>query len=154
MSKRTRNFWIEAGLLVLIAASVASALIASEMQPLNKSDIKMHVGDLRSFAAAGRQLVEQKNRGQFTAQFFESEESLLAEKVSTTAKTLRDTKTEANAEAPRQMARALADELEAAVRSMTDTNGLADAAKFDRLKNECKQLEDRKFESPPESNES
>ena len=63
MSKRRRNFWIEAALFVLIVAAITTAIIASELEPLNKNDIKLTASDLRSFAAAGRQLTAQHRQG-------------------------------------------------------------------------------------------
>ena len=90
MTKQTRNFWIEAVLLVLIVAAIATAIFFSELSPLNKDDVKLETGDLRSFAATGNQLIDQYLAGQTTQTFFDSQVSLMKSKVASSAKTLRD----------------------------------------------------------------
>jgi len=50
MTRRERHFWIEVVLFVSILLSITIAVVASEMQPLNRSDIKLNASDLRSFA--------------------------------------------------------------------------------------------------------
>jgi hypothetical protein len=143
MTRRKRNFWIEVVLLFLIVASIGTALTASELQPLNKSDIKLHVSDLRTFAASGELLIDQNNSGKLTEQFFDSQISQLEEKVSTTAQTLREAKAETSAQEAMLDASSLADRLLSAVNSLKGPSSTGARSQFDQLKNECKQLEDR-----------
>jgi len=144
MSKRTRHFWIEVVLLVLITAGIATAFLIDEMQPLNKQDIKMDVSDLRSFAAAGRQLLDQQQKGQLTQTFFDSQASLLKEKVSSTTEALHDG-AEPAAERDRREASDLAAQLSAAVEDLEAgrSNGSSLGRVLEELKLKSKQLEDR-----------
>jgi hypothetical protein len=93
MSKRTRNFWIELVVLVLLIAAGAAAFTISSMAPLNKDDLKIQAGDLRSFAAAGRLLAIQFSRGETTETFFRDQTELIEDKASSAESSLSDAKT-------------------------------------------------------------
>jgi hypothetical protein len=92
MSKRTRNFWIELVVLVLLIAAAAAAFTISSIAPLNKDDLKIQAGDLRSFAAAGRLLAIQFSRGETTETFFRNQTELIEDKASSAESSLRDAK--------------------------------------------------------------
>src|SRR6478672_5384231 len=100
MNERRRHFWIEVVLLVLIVGSIALAIMASALEPLNKDDIKLTAGDLRSFAAAGRELIAQHQAGQLTETFFKTQVEMLDDKVSSSRKTLIDSDAEPAAKQP------------------------------------------------------
>ena len=145
MTRRERHFWIEVVLFVSILLSITVAIVASEMQPLNRSDIKLNAGDLRSFAAAGHQLIEQYKQGQLTETFFRSQIELLNEKVSTTASTLRDTEAEPDTERDRRYASDLAGQLEGVIGNLDENSPDLDSAdrQISDLTSRSKQLEDR-----------
>ena len=145
MTRRERHFWIEVVLFVSILLSITIAVVASEMQPLNRSDIKLNASDLRSFASAGHQLIEQYKQGQLTETFFRSQIELLNEKVSTTAGSLRDTEAEPNAEKDRRDASDLAGQLEGVIGNLDENSPDLDSAdrQISDLIARSKQLEDR-----------
>ena len=145
MTERNRTFWIEVVLLVLIVGAIGTAIALSEMRPLNKDDIKMNAGDLRSFAAVGRRLMEQHDGQQVTEQFFAAEVELLSEKVSTTKQTLEESSAQPDAENDRREAVELSTHLRNAVDDLAsgrgDGNSLGQV--FDAIQTRSKQMEDR-----------
>ena len=145
MTERNRNFWIEVVLLVLIFASIVVAIIASELEPLNKDDIKLTTGDLRSFAAAGRQLVTQHQAGQLTETFFKTQVELLDDKVSSSRKTLIDSDAEPDAKQPQRAASDLAAQNRRAIDQIQSSpqNESSAAQQLSSLENKTKELEER-----------
>jgi len=93
MSNKSRNFWIEAVVLVLLVAAGAAAFTISSLAPLNKDDLKIQAGDLRAFAAAGRLLAIQFSRGETTETFYRNQTELIEDKASAAESSLRDAKT-------------------------------------------------------------
>src|SRR5690348_352772 len=83
-----RSFWIEAGIAVLLIALAVAAFVRSEMKPLNVDELKINTSDLRSLAASGDQLAVQFLRGNLTDTFFQTQTSLLQDKVKSTRKSL------------------------------------------------------------------
>jgi hypothetical protein len=144
MTRQNRNFWIEVVLLVLIIAAIGTAIVVSEMRPLNKNDIKMDVSDLRSFAAVGRRLMEQHDRQQLTEQFFAAEVELLSDKVSSTKETL-ESSAQPDAENDRHEAADLSTHLRNAVDDLETgrTNGNSLGQVFGSIQTRSKQMEDR-----------
>ena len=144
MSKRRRNFWIEAALFVLIVAAITTAIIASELQPLNKNDIKLTASDLRSFAAAGRQLIAQHQAGHLTDTFFNTQVELLDDKVSNSRQMLIDSDAEPEAKQSQRAALDLASQIDAALDQIQGSqNESSIAQQLSSLENNSKQLEDR-----------
>ena len=144
MSKRRRNFWIEAALFVLIVAAITTGVIASELEPLNKNDIKLTASDLRSFAAAGRQLIAQHQAGHLTDTFFNTQVELLDDKVSDSRQMLIDSDAEPEAKQPQRAALDLASQIDAALDQIQGSqNESSIAQQLSSLENNSKQLEDR-----------
>ena len=144
MSKRRRNFWIEAALFVLIVAAITTAIIASELEPLNKNDIKLTASDLRSFAAAGRQLIAQHQAGHLTDTFFNTQVELLDDKVSNSRQMLIDSDAEPEAKQSQRAALDLASQIDAALDQIQGSqNESSIAQQLSSLENNSKQLEDR-----------
>ena len=144
MSKRRRNFWIEAALFVLIVAAITTAIIASELEPLNKNDIKLTASDLRSFAAAGRQLIAQHQAGHLTDTFFNTQVELLDDKVSNSRQMLIDSDAEPEAKQPQRAALDLASQIDAALDQIQGSQNVSSIAQqLSSLENNSKQLEDR-----------
>lgn len=145
MTKRTRNFWIEVVLLVLIIGSIAIAIIASEFKPLNKNDIQLVVSDLRSFAASGRELISQDQKGQLTERFFSTQIELLGEKVSSSHQALLDSESDPAAKQTQQEASDLASQLVAAISELQASphNEVAVAQRLSKLESTAKQMEER-----------
>jgi len=143
MSKRRRNFWIEAALFVLIVAAITTAIIASELEPLNKNDIKLTASDLRSFAAAGRQLIAQHQAGHLTDTFFNTQVELLDDKVSNSRQMLIDSDAEPEAKQSQRAALDLASQIDAALDQIQGSqNESSIAQQLSSLENNSKQLED------------
>src|SRR5438270_1659377 len=115
MTKRARHFWIEVVLFLLIVGSIAAAIIASELKPLNTDDVKLSVSDLRSYAAAGRQLIAQHQAGQLTETFFSTQIELLEDKVMSTRKALIDSDADPDAKQVKRKAGDIAAQIDAAI---------------------------------------
>ena len=144
MSKRRRNFWIEAALFVLIVAAITTAIIASELEPLNKNDIKLTASDLRSFAAAGRQLIAQHQAGHLTDTFFNTQVESLNDKVSDARQSLIDSDAEPEAKQSQRTALDLASQIDAALDQIQGSQNVSSIAQqLSSLENNSKQLEDR-----------
>ena len=143
MSKRRRNFWIEAALFVLIVAAITTAIIASELEPLNKNDIKLTASDLRSFAAAGRQLIAQHQAGHLTDTFFNTQVELLDDKVSDSRQMLIDSDAEPEAKQSQRAALDLASQIDAALDQIQGSQNVSSIAQqLSSLENNSRQLED------------
>lgn len=144
MSRQQQNLWIEAALFVLIVAAIATAIIAAELKPLNNNDIKLTASDLRSFAAAGRQLIIQHQAGQFTDTFFNTQIELLHEKVSDSHQSLIDSDAEPQAKQSQRAALDLASQMDAALEQLLSSlqNESSTAEQLGSLENNAKQLED------------
>jgi len=143
MSKRRRNFWIEAALFVLIVAAITTAIIASELEPLNKNDIKLTASDLRSFAAAGRQLIAQHQAGHLTDTFFNTQVELLDDKVSNSRQMLIDSDAEPEAKQSQRAALDLASQIDAALDRIQGSQNVSSIAQqLSSLENNSRQLED------------
>ena len=143
MSKRRRNFWIEAALFVLIVAAITTAIIASELQPLNKNDIKLTASDLRSFAAAGRQLIAQHQAGHLTDTFFNTQVELLDDKVSDSRQMLIDSDAEPEAKQSQRAALDLASQIDAALDQIQGSQNVSSIAQqLSSLENNSRQLEE------------
>jgi hypothetical protein len=145
MSGRTRNFWIEATLLIALVAAIAAAIVVSLYQPLKRSDVQLAAANLRSFAAVGRLLADQYQTGNLTETFFDTQVNLLDEKVGATQKTLSDPAVEADVETDRRAAADIADELSIATKKLKglDGNEPEVTGRFDELANKASRLEDR-----------
>jgi hypothetical protein len=144
MSKRTRNFWIEAVVILLLIAAGAAAFTIASMEPLNKDDLKIHTGDLRSFAAAGRLLAIQFSRGEMTETFFRNQTELIQEKASTTESSLRDAKTTPELSTQLKEVTSLAHEVSAALSEMhSGADASSSTAKLDSLTHQLSTQEDR-----------
>ena len=145
MSKQKRNFWIEVVLLILIVGSIAVAIIASELKPLDKNDIKLTAADLRSFAAAARQLVAQHQAGQLTETFFNTQIQMLDDKVSSSRQSLMDSDAETEAKQSQRAASDLAAQIGAAIDQIESSsqNESSTAQQLAALENKTKQLEER-----------
>jgi hypothetical protein len=145
MSSRIRNFWIEAALLIALVVATGAAIIVSLNQPLKSSDIELAAADLRSFAAVGRLLADQRLTGNLTETFFDTQVSLLDEKVGATHKTLSDSAVEPKAEGDRQLAADVAKEVSAAIQQLKSLNGNEPEVmgRFDELATKAGRLEDR-----------
>lgn len=144
MTTRTRNFWIEAVLLILILASIAIAIIASELKPLNKNDVELTVADLRSFAAAGKQLIAQHQAGQLTEMFYKTQIQLLEEKVGSSRQKLIDSDADAEAKQPQRTASDLAAQIGAAINDVESSplSGDSSAQRLGSLENRSRELEE------------
>jgi len=143
MSKRRRNFWIEAALFVLIVAAITTAIIASELQPLNKNDIKLTASDLRSFSAAGRQLIAQHQAGHLTDTFFNTQVESLNDKVSDARQSLIDSDAEPEAKQSQRAALDLASQIDAALDQIQGSQNVSSIAQqLSSLENNSRQLED------------
>jgi hypothetical protein len=144
MSKRTRNFWIEGTVLVLLIVAGAAAFTISSMEPLNKDDLKIQASDLRSFAAAGRLLVIQFSRGETTETFFRNQTELIKDKASASEDSLRNAKTEPELRPRLNELVDLAHEVSSTLDEMHGgANVAASATKLDTLTHQLSAQEDR-----------
>jgi hypothetical protein len=144
MSKKTRNFWIEAVILILLIVAGAVAFTISLMAPLNKDDLKIQAGDLRSFAAAGRLLAIQFSRGETTETFFQNQTELIEDKASAAESSLRDAKTKPELRQQLAETTSLAHQLSETLNKMhggSDADALA--AELDSLTHQLSTQEDR-----------
>ena len=131
-------------MLVLILASISAAIIGSELKPLNKTDTRLTVSDLRSFAAAGRQLITQHQAGQLTETFFNTQIQMLDDKVSSSRQTLIDSEAAPEAKQSQRTASDLAAQIGAAFDQIQTLpqNESSVAQQLNSFENKAKQLED------------
>lgn len=92
MIRSARNFWIETAMLFIVVIAIVAALLRAETAPLNRSQIKIMVGDLRSLTAGAALLVDQYRAGNVTQTFFETQMEDLESKAMSVERTLRTSK--------------------------------------------------------------
>ena len=144
MSKRTRNFWIELVILVLLTAAGITAFSISAMSPLSRDDLRTQAGDLRSFAAAGRLLAIQYSRGETTEKFFRNQTELLQDKASAEENSLRSAKTKPGLDSQLDELGSLASEVSSGLNEMHDgSNADSSASRLEMLTHQLSAQEDR-----------
>ena len=116
-----RNFWIETAVATLLITLAAAPLVRSELKPLNADELKINVGDLRSLAAAGKQLTEAYMQGTQTETFFREQSSLLRAEVTSLRQTLDSAEPVPDVESELHQARTLAARLGGAYEHLADS---------------------------------
>jgi hypothetical protein len=143
MTKRTKNFWIELTILLLIIAAGITAFTVSAMSPLNKDDLKIQAGDLRAYAASGRLLAVQYAKGDTTQTFLQNQAELIQSNASSAEGSLKKAKVKAGLESQHQQLTDLATQLSGALKELMtaeDTNGAA--SKLDTLARKLNDMEE------------
>jgi len=143
MSKASRNFWIEVGLLVVLLGSVIAAFAISASEPLGKDDLRIKAGDLRSFAASGRLLAIQFSRGETTDTFFHNQTELIQGKATDAEMSLNGAKTEPDLKEHFVKITLLSHDLSRALSELQNGSDVAaSAARLDALTHQISNEED------------
>ena len=144
MSKASRNFWIELGVLLLLLAAVIAAFAISASEPLSRDDLRIQAGALRSFAASGRLLAIQFSRGETTETFFHNQTELIQNKASDAEKSLSGAKTLPDLREDLDRIAKLCHDLTAALNDLQNgPDSAASAAKLDALTHQINNEEDK-----------
>ena len=144
MSARDRNFWIELSVLVFLLAAGVTAFVVSAMSPLNKDDLKIQAGDLRTFASVGRQLAAQYASGRLTETFYRGQAGLLSDKVESARKTIEGSRSETAVAADHSEISRLSDDLFLTISDLESTSNPASFIdRLSSLENAARSMEDK-----------
>jgi hypothetical protein len=116
--------WEAAAVALVIAAAIAG-IIRAETRAMSRTDLKIAVGDVRTFAAHGSLLAEQALPGHVTPQFYRGDLSMLHEKIDDAVKSLDEARPRPQVQDDLGLARHLAygvrDELSRMDGALTET---------------------------------
>jgi hypothetical protein len=143
VTKRSRNFWIESIVLLLIIAAGVTAFAVSAMSPLGKPQLKIQAGDLTAYAASGRLLAIQYVTGNTTLTFLRNQAELIHSNASSAESSLKKAKVESGLESQHQQLTDLATQLSAAMQELanaSDPNG--SISKLDGLARKLNDMEE------------
>jgi hypothetical protein len=101
--------FMQAAIVLLITGGVIFWVAIEMGKPAGIEDLKVEVADLRSNVSEAMKIIEVAAAGRLTARFFQTETSMLQEKLSKTAKTLGSAKPEPGFESEFGQARGLAE---------------------------------------------
>jgi hypothetical protein len=144
MTRRSRNFWIELIILLLIIAAGITAFTVSAMSPLGKPDLKIQAGDLRALSASGRLLAIQYSKGDTTQTFLENQAELIQSNASSAESSLKKSKVQAGLEPQLQQLTDLATQVSQALEELaTAADPKGSASKLDALARKLNDMEEQ-----------
>ena len=144
MTSRDRNFWIELSVLLLLLAAGVAAFVISSISPLNKDDLKIQAGDLRTFASVGHQLAVQYASGRLTETFFRSQTELVSDKVESARSSLANSGAEPNVADDLAAITRLSEELQGSFNDLLSTSDPSVlAGRLRSLEDKAKSSEDK-----------
>ena len=108
---------MQAVLAAVVGIAIVVWVIDSAMRPLNRDDIRIAAGDLRSLTAESRDLIKQHSSGQLTQTFFEQQRSFIADAADSERDPLASGETEPQFDADRIRVTTLAERLSDVLRS-------------------------------------
>ena len=136
-----KRFWIEAGVILLLLVGAVAAFIRSRTEPMSGDELKIAAANLRSFAAAGKQLTAEFLAGQTTETFLKTQSSLLGEKIEDVRKELDAANPEKGFELKHWQARSLARQVDESLTRLSESPQTASRTKSE-LENVFPQLKD------------
>ncbi|HKP45968.1 MAG TPA: hypothetical protein VJT50_05155 [Pyrinomonadaceae bacterium] len=106
MQKRVRlwTHWLVLVIVLLAVSAAVYAVIRTQSASANKDDLKISVGELRSYAAEARLLAEQADAGILTKTFLQAHVQKMHEHLQTLAQTLQSQQVDVNLEPARAKA--------------------------------------------------
>jgi hypothetical protein len=146
MRQGTQSAKFMQAMIVFLSTGGVIFWVAIEMRkPAGSGDLKVEVADLRSNVSEAMKIIEVAAAGRLTARFFQTETSMLQEKLAKTAKTLGSAKPEPGFESKFAQARELAEsaktELGGLSSSFGDKSAMAEArAKLEEIFREASSL--------------
>jgi hypothetical protein len=100
---------MQAVIALLIVGGAVWWVVFKALKPAGPDDLKVEVGDLRSYISEAERIIEQAKAGKLTANFFQTEVELLRDKVGTTVENIVAEKPQSGLEAKFTEARRLAE---------------------------------------------
>jgi hypothetical protein len=79
---------MQATIALLIAGGTIWWIVFEELKPAGPDNLKVEVGDLRSYISEAERIIEQAKAGNLTASFFQTEVEMLRDKVGTTSQNI------------------------------------------------------------------
>src|SRR5690242_9057039 len=89
-----RNYWIELGSVIALAALLIASFIYSWTRPLDAHDLSIEVSDLRTLSAGATQLANAHLSGNTTDAFFDNQLELMHDKATSTRDSLEASEAE------------------------------------------------------------
>jgi hypothetical protein len=109
-----RNYWIELGVVIGVAALLIASFIYSSIRPLDAHDLAIEVSDLRTLSAGAAQLANEHASGNTTDVFFDNQLELMHDKATSTRDSLESSEAEPEIQENFAEAKRLADRVAAA----------------------------------------
>jgi hypothetical protein len=143
-----RKLLTQAAALIVVIFGLIAWLVYAETKPLDQNELKIEIGNLRSFAADAGLLADQALSAKVTQTFFQTQTYLLQEKTESSRTSLATAKVQPRLAQQHWQSRQLAEQvkseldgLSVAFASPEEINRASSNLK--RLSAELKQLEDR-----------
>jgi hypothetical protein len=142
-----RKLLTQAAAVIVVILGLIAWLVRAETKPLDQNELKIEVGNLRSFAAEAGLLAEQVLSTKITQTFFQTQTYLLHEKTESLKSSLDTAKIQPGLEEKHWQSRQLTGQLKSALESLSVS--FANAEEMNRassnlktLSSELKQLEE------------
>jgi hypothetical protein len=142
-----RKLLTQAVVVILVILGLIAWLVHAETKPLDQNELKIEVGNLRSYAAEGGLLNEQALSASVTQTFFQTQTYLLHEKTESSRSSLDTATVQPGLEEKHWLSRQLTGQLKSALESMSVS--FANPEEMNRassnlktLSSELKQLEE------------
>jgi hypothetical protein len=116
-------------------------LVHSETKPLDRSELKVEVGHLRSYSAEAGLLAEQAASAKVTETFFQTQTYLLRDKTENSSSSLESAAVDSGLETNHWQARQLADQLKSMLETLS--SAFADPDRLNRSTSNFKSLSDQ-----------
>ena len=144
-SRAERNFWIQAGSLLLFIGLIVSSYIWSATKPIDREELAIEIADLRSLTAAGAELSGQFSTGKLPETFFQNQLELMHEKITASRETLGSPNTGTEVPLELDSARSLAEKIDVEFDRLLSDERYAERGKHELagLKESLKRLEDQ-----------
>jgi hypothetical protein len=114
-----RKLGIQAAVVILLTLGLLTWLAHAETKPLDRNELKIEVGHLRSYSAEAGLLAEQAASTRVTETFFQTQTYLLRDKAESSRSSLESATVEPELEASHWQARQLAGQLKSMLEQLS-----------------------------------
>ena len=133
-----RKLWIEVMAVILLTLGLMAWLVHAETKPLNRNELRIEVGHLRSYSAEAGLLAEQALTTKVRETFFKTHTYLLRDKAESSSSSLESATVDAGLETNHWQARQLAGQLKSILEQLSGS--FANADELNRASSNLKSL--------------
>lgn len=133
-----KNLLVQATAAIVLILGLIAWLVHAETKPLDRNELKIEVGHLRSFSAEAGLLAEQAASAKVTETFFQTQTYLLRDKVESLRNSLESATLDSGLEGNHWQARQLADQLKTMIENLNGS--FANPNELNRASSQLKSL--------------